>query len=142
VKDSEVRFLADAGPLVGAFWPADQWHNWSRRTLGAIDRPVFTTETVFAEAAHLLKPHLAALVQLLAAVDRGLIRFHAVYPNRIGRAAEIVTQYAPRADMEDASLVILSERFKRAKLITLDRGDFQIYRRVDGSPVPCIMPDP
>jgi len=37
-------------------------------------------------------------------------------------------------------LLILSELFPRAKLLTLDRADFSVYRRRDGRPVPCIMP--
>ena len=141
MRASKVEYLVDAGPLVGAFWPADRWHVWSRTTLSTLNAPVYTTESVFAEAAHLLKPSLPALLQLLAALDRGLIRFYPVYPHRIGRAAEIVTTYAPRADVGDASLLILSEQFPRARLITIDRADFLIYRRADGRPAPCIMPD-
>lgn len=140
MKASAVEYLVDAGPLVGAFWPADQWHAWSRATFSSLNAPAYTTEAVFAEAAHLLKPSLPALLQLFSALDHGLVRFSPVYPLRIGRAAEIVTAYAPRADAADASLVILSEQFPRARLITIDKADFQIYRRADGRPVPCIMP--
>lgn len=110
VKGSEVRYLVDAGPLVGAFWAADQWHEWSRDTLSSLGRSVFTTESVFAEAAHHLKAHLPALLQLLAALEMGLVRFAPVYPADTGRAADIIIRYQPRAGWGDASLVILSER--------------------------------
>jgi hypothetical protein len=63
-----------------------------------------------------------------------------VFPGSTARATEIIIRYAPRADWADASLVILSERHPRARLVTLDIRDFSIYRRSDGSPVPCIMP--
>ncbi|WP_157836908.1 hypothetical protein [Geminisphaera colitermitum] len=43
-------------------------------------------------------------------------------------------------DLGDATLVALSEQFPRAKLITIDRTDFTIYRRKDGKLVPSIMP--
>lgn len=140
MKASEVKYLVDAGPLVGAFWSADQWHPWSRRTLASLGAPVHTTECVLAEAAHQLKPSLPALLQLLAAVDAGLVRLVAVFPLQVGRAAEIITQYQPYGDLGDASLVILSERFPHAKLVTIDRRDFAVYRRRDGRPVPCLMP--
>ena len=140
MKDSEVRYLIDAGPLVGAFWAADQWHEWSRKTLSALGRPVFTTETVFAEAAHHLKSQVTALLQLLAALESGLIRFQPVYPAGVGRAAEIIRDYSPRADWGDASLVILSELYPRAQLVTVDVRDFSVYRRRNGTPVPSIMP--
>ena len=140
MKDSEVRYLIDAGPLVGAFWPADQWHAWSRKTLSSVGGPVYTTEAVFAEAAYHLKAPTNALLQLLAALETGLVRLTPVAPVDAVRAAEIITRYAPRSDWGDASLVILYERFPRARLITVDIRDFTIYRRRNGSPVPCIAP--
>ena len=140
MKDSEVKYLVDAGPLIGAFWTADQWHGWSRQTLTSLGTPVYTTETVVAEVAHHLKSSLPALLQFLATLEAGLVRLIPVYPEKIGRAAEIITTYKPRGDLGDASLVILSERYPRAKLVTIDRTDFAIYRRRDGKPVPCILP--
>ena len=140
VRASDVKYLVDAGPLVGAFWPADQWHRWSRQTLASLGCPVHTTKTILAEAAHHLKASLPALLQILAAVDAGLILLITVFPLRIGRAAELIVDYKPRGDNGDASLLILSEQFPEAKLITIDRADFMIYRRKDGLPVPCIMP--
>ena len=140
MKASGIRYLVDAGPLIGAFWPADQWHGWSREALGSTGAEVYTTETVFAEAAYQLRSSLPALLQLLAAVDSGLVRLLPVLPEHIGRAAELMIDYHPRSDLGDASLVILSELHPRARLLTLDRRDFTLYRRRDGRPVPCILP--
>lgn len=142
MKDLRVKYIVDAGPLVGAFWAADQWHAWSRGTLESVGQPVYTSESVFAEASHHLKRHLPALIQLVAAFETGLVRFIPLQSSDAIRAAEIVSRYAPYADWGDASLVILSERHPRAQLITVDVRDFSIYRRRDGSQVPCIMPAP
>jgi predicted nucleic acid-binding protein len=54
--------------------------------------------------------------------------------------AEKLRKY-DRMDLADASLVALSEQYPHAKLITIDRTDFTIYRRRDGKPVPTIMPE-
>ncbi|MGH8017672.1 MAG: type II toxin-antitoxin system VapC family toxin [Opitutaceae bacterium] len=140
MKASEVDHLVDAGPLAGAFWPGDQWHSWSRATLSGLRGPACTTETVFAEAAHLLKRHSPALFALFAAVEAGLVRFRPVYPEHLARAAQLISRYASYADTADASLVILSELHPCARLITLDKRDFSVYRRKDGRPVPCIVP--
>jgi predicted nucleic acid-binding protein len=140
VKGSVVKYLVDAGPLIGAFWAADQWHQWSRATLESVGCEVYTTETVFAEAAHLLKPYHPALLQLLLALHTGHVRFVPVYPEFVPRCAELVKKYAPRMDVGDASLLILSELYPRAKLITLDVADFRLYRRRDNRPVPTLMP--
>jgi predicted nucleic acid-binding protein len=140
VKVSEVRYLVDAGPLIGAFWPADRWHGWSRETLASVGGAIHASETVFADAAHQLRGHLPALLQLLAAWETGLVRLVALDPGEAGRAAEFITRYAPRADWGDAPLGLLSERYPRAQLVTVDMRDFTVYRRRDGSPVPCITP--
>ena len=140
MKASAVEYLIDAGPLVGAFWGRDQWHAWSRETLVSLGTDVWTTETVFAEAAHHLKPSLPALLGLLDALAAGRVRLLPVFPEHIGRCAELVAKFAPRMDVGDASLVILSERFPKARLITTDVADFTIYRRRDGKPVPIVAP--
>lgn len=140
MKALRVDYLVDAGPLVGAFWSADQWHGWSRDALSSVGTRVFTTESVFAEAAYHLKAHRPALFQLLAALESGLIEFLPIRPLDSGRAAEIIHTYPNRGDWGDASLIILSERHPKARLITTDRRDFTIYRRRDGKTVPCILP--
>ena len=40
-------------------------------------------------------------------------------------------------DLADACIVLLSERFRNATVLTVDRADFSVYRRRDGSKVPC-----
>lgn len=140
MKASAVEYLLDAGPLVGAFWGRDQWHAWSRATLISLDAEVYTTEVVFAEAAHHLKPYTPALLGLLAALEAGHVHLCPVFPAATRRCAELVTKFAPRMDLGDASLVILSEQFPHAHLVTTDVADFMIYRRRDGCAVPLLTP--
>lgn len=140
VKASVVEYLVDAGPLVGVFWGRDQWHAWSRQTIASLGADMHTTETVFAEAAHHLKPYPPALHSLLAALEAGHVRLHPVFPAGVPRCRELLTKYAPRIDLGDASMIILSEMFPRARLVTTDVADFNIYRRRDGRPVPIIAP--
>ena len=121
-----VPYLVDAGPLVGAFWPADQWHDWSRETLGALGASVCTTETVFAVTAHHLKSSLPALLQLFAAVDSGLVQRVAVFPQPIGRAAEIVTDYRPPRRCGRRLTGDPAELYLRAKWRPLERADFTL----------------
>ena len=141
MKVSAVEYLIDAGPLVGAFWGRDQWHSWSRETLVSLGTEVFTTETVFAEAAYHLKPYTPALLGLLAALEAGHVQLCPVFPTATRRCVELITKFAPRMDVGDASLVILSEQFPRARLLTTDITDFTIYRRRDGRSVPLITPN-
>jgi hypothetical protein len=43
-----------------------------------------------------------------------------------------------QTDFADASIVWLSEQFPRARVFTIDFGDFRIYRRFKNQAVPLI----
>jgi hypothetical protein len=45
-----------------------------------------------------------------------------------------------RMDAGDASLVVLSELFPRAKVVTADMRDFKVYRRFEREQLPLLMP--
>jgi uncharacterized protein len=86
------------------------------------------------------KPYTPALPGLLDTLAAGRVRLIPVLPDHVRRCAELVAKYAPRMDVGDAPVVILSELFPRARLLTTDVADFTIYRRRDGKPVPIISP--
>jgi len=134
------RYLVDAGPLVAFFLAGDQHHLWSLATIRGLKEPLYTTETVLAEAAHLLKRHDPALERLCVAVHTGRIRLLSVIPAQLPRIAELLRDYPGRADLGDASFVVLSELYPLATLLTMNRSNFTIYRRADGKPVPCLFP--
>ena len=139
MKASAIRYLIDAGPLVGALSARDQWHDWSARIIATLDEPVFTTEIVFGEACHLLKNERAALLALIRQVSERRLNLHSVWDSGAIRVAELLGRY-PQMDAGDASLVALSERFPKAKVITVDIRDFTIYRRFRDEPLPLIHP--
>jgi uncharacterized protein len=134
------RYLVDAGPLVAFFLAGDQHHAWSLAAIRVLEEPLYTTETILAEVGHLLKRHDPALDRLCTAVHSGRIRLLSVFPACLPRVAELIRDYPGRADLGDASLVVLSELHPRATLLTIDRRDFTVYRRADGKPVPCLFP--
>ncbi len=136
-----VRYLVDAGPLVAFFLEGDVHHAWSLARIRALREPLFTTELVIAEAGHFLKRYDPALVHLCAALETGRIRLLPLMPERFPRIIGLIRDYPARADLADASLVVLSEIHPRATLLTIDRRDFSVYRRADGKPVPCLFPD-
>lgn len=140
VKASTINYLVDAGPLIGFLDRDDQWHEWSRRTLEVLDEPLATTETVIAEVCHKLRrvrPALGVIPRLVAEGRLQLVPAFADQPVRIG---ELLAKY-PEMDAGDATLVVLSELFPRAKLITVD-DDFRRYRRLRNQVMPLVMPEP
>lgn len=139
MKVSAIRYLIDAGPLVGAFSLRDQWHDWSAQVVATLDEPVFTTEIVFGEACHLLKSQRAALLGLVRQVAEGRLNLVPIWAAHGARASALLSSY-PQMDAGDASLVVLSEHCPRAKIITLDVKDFTIYRRFRDQRLPLIHP--
>jgi predicted nucleic acid-binding protein len=139
VKALAPDFLVDAGPLVGWLDGSDQWHEWSVRSLRVLPGPLVTTETAFAEACHHLRELRPALDVLLGLVEQGDLVLVPAAGLFAARIRTLLERY-PKMDLGDASLVALSEKHPRARLVTLDRRDFTVYRRNDGKPVPCVLP--
>jgi hypothetical protein len=52
----------------------------------------------------------------------------------------LISKYADRMDLADASIVRLSELYPRAKVLTVDKTDFKIYRRFGRENIPCDFP--
>lgn len=140
MKASDVRYLVDAGPLIGWFSRRDQWHGWSTQALQAVDDVLWTSEAVFTEACYQLggnTPEVAGLVELL---DSGHLRLLSPFSLAPGRLRGLLARY-PRMDVCDASLVLLSEMHPAAKIVTLDVRDFAVYRRFRNEALPLICPD-
>jgi predicted nucleic acid-binding protein len=138
VTISTNSYLVDAGPLIGFLDRDDQWHEWSLRTLEVLDEPLTTTETVVAEVCHKLRklrPAMAVIPKLVAERRLILVPVFSGNPQRVG---ELLMKY-PGMDAGDATLVVLSELYPRAKLITVD-GDFRRYRRLRNQVIPLVMP--
>ena len=139
MKASAIDYLVDAGPLIGFLDRDDQWHEWSRRTLELLDEPLATTETVVAEVCHKLRklrPALGVIPRLVAEERLVLVPAFAGQPRRV---SELLAKY-PEMDAGDATLVVLSELYPRARLITVD-DDFRRYRRLRNQAIPVVMPE-
>lgn len=139
MKASAINYFVDAGPLVALLDKSDEHSGWAQGAFDVINEPVATTETVLAEAAHLLKKYRPGLIALMEAVKAGQLVLMPVLAQNADAIAEKLRKY-PQMDLGDATLVALSEQYPRARLITIDEKDFTVYRRCDGNPVPCIMP--
>jgi predicted nucleic acid-binding protein len=139
VKASAPNYLVDAGPLIALLNRRDQWHAWAHHALEVIAEPLWTTEAVLGEACHNLGPNSAAVHDLLSYVTSGHLRVPSGFEESAARVTELMRKY-PQMDLGDATLVVLSEQFPRAKIITLDRRDFSVYRRFVREPLPLIMP--
>jgi len=137
---AQPRYLIDAGPLIAVFARRDWWHAWAVNTLGSIGEPVWTSELVIGEAAWNLGQNSSATLELLSFIHRGEIGVVPVLEQHAARLSQLMAKYE-RMDVCDGSLVVLSEQFPKAKVITVDTRDFPVYRRFGREPLPLIMPE-
>ena len=138
-----VDTLIDAGPLLAAINRNDEWHAACAALLRQLDCPFYTTLAVITEAMYLLgrytgAPGQAALWRLILRGD--LILEHPAQRD-LQRMAELMDRYADRPmDFADASLVAIAERLTLARIVTIDRTDFAVYRLYGRQPFVIVGP--
>ena len=132
--------LVDTGPLVSAFARREtKFKRWAEDVLSSMAVPLVTCEAVITEACHML----GSGDRMLEAVERKLI----VCPLRLTEcSAEVkwlMTKYADQPmDLADACLVHLYGTYRAgtARIVTLDRNDFTVYRTQSGRRIECVFP--
>ena len=125
-----VRTLWDTGPLISLIDSSEAHHEeCMAAALEASVNPV-TTEAVITEASHLLSRTTGGAVRLQSM----LIAFRnleviEITPRLRKRVLDLMVQYADAPmDYADATLVAIAEDFGIARIFTLDRRDFLMYR--------------
>ena len=125
--------MADAGPLVALFDPADGDHGRCVEALKRMDEPLCTTVPVLTEAFHLLDPGSTGSQRLMDFVAARGLGVWFLDDDALSRTFELMVEYADHPmDLADASLVVLAESLELRKIFTIDRRDFATYRIKQG----------
>jgi hypothetical protein len=127
--DPETIFPDLVPDSVRAGWPAGGGGGSKRDAL----------ESVLGEACWHLGGNTQPVHALLGLVRMGAIQILHPWPGHLERTQELMMKYS-RMDAAGASLVMLSEIHRNAKIITTDRRDFSIYRRFGRQRLPVIFP--
>ena len=78
---------------------------------------------------------------VLAMIREGLIESAFVANDHLVQMAQLADRYADRRpDLADICLIRMSELHPRHPVITVDRADFQVYRRNKRETIPLICP--
>ena len=122
--------LVDAGPLVALMDRRDQHHSACVEALRSIKVRMVTTWPVITEAMYLLIDLPVAQQGLWEMLERRVVRLLPLDDSDVPRMRELMGKYANRPmDLADASLVRLAERDGLDTVFTVNRADFQVYRR-------------
>lgn len=136
-------WLLDAGPLVAFFDRSDAGHEWAKEQWAQAPVPMLTCEAVLAEAAYLLREHARLPSEkLLALFERKIIRVPFALEEHAGPVAHLLEKYRDQEmQLADACLVRMSELNRDCRVFTLDRTEFQVYRRFERQVIPLVAPD-
>jgi len=129
--------IADTGFLVAFANRNDRFHEWAVQLAASIAEPLLTCEAVLAEAAF----HLSSVPLVIEMIDEGLIQLRFDAAAHLRHINELGRRYADRRpDFADLCLIRMSELFPKYPVITVDREDFEVYRKNRRERIPLICP--
>jgi uncharacterized protein len=132
-----VKGIADTGFLVAFANANDKHHTWAAQLAGRVTEPLLTCEAVIAETAF----HLESAAVALAMVNEGLVALAFDCREHLVQLARLADRFADqKPDLADLCLVRMSELFPKHSVITIDRTDFQVYRRNKREAIPLLCP--
>jgi predicted nucleic acid-binding protein len=132
-----VKGIADTGFLVAFANANDKHHDWAEQLAAGVTEPLLTCEAVLAETAF----HLESAAVVLSMVDEGLVALAFNCREHLVQLARLADRFADqKPDLADLCLVRMSELFPKHSVITVDRTDFQTYRRNKRETIPIICP--
>jgi uncharacterized protein len=126
--------LLDTGGLLAAIDASQRHHSECAAALQKASPPLLLSPFVLAELDYLLARHVGAAAQaaLLDEVVRGVYQLESFDSADVARAREVLGRYPKLSiGLADASLVVLSERHKIRKILTLDERHFRVLRTKD-----------
>ncbi len=86
--------LLDTGPLVALVNRRDCYHAWAREKVAQLAPPLFTCETVLAEACHLLRNFNGGIAAAMTMVTRQLIVIPFRLEEEVVRVSSLIGRYA------------------------------------------------
>jgi uncharacterized protein len=132
-----MKGIADTGFLVAFANRTDSYHDWAVSLAELITEPLLTCEPVLAEAAF----HLQNVPLVLSMAHEGLVQIAFNCKDHLNQLEALANRYADRhPDLADLCLIRMSELFPAYSIITVDRGDFRVYRRNKREIIPIICP--
>jgi predicted nucleic acid-binding protein len=134
-----MKGISDTGFIVAFGNRSDQHHAWAVEIAKGLTEPLLTCEPVLAEAAF----HLGSVSYVLTLVEDGLLRVAFDCSRNMPQLRELARRYEDRRpDLADLCLIRMSELYPRHTVITVDKGDFRVYRRNKRESIPVLYPPP
>ncbi|MGQ0678263.1 MAG: PIN domain-containing protein [Actinomycetota bacterium] len=127
--------IVDTSGLVAFFDSSDRHHAEVALAIDADPGPFVVSPYVIAELDYLLASRrgVAAEVAAIRELSRGAWELPSVDADDLAQVAGVIERYRDQSiGAADASLVVLAERYRTTRLLTLDHRHFRIVRSSAG----------
>ncbi len=128
-----LRTIADSGPLIALFEPAERNHARVRSFIENYAGALLTTWPVLTEVGHMLGHSVDRQLAFLEWVERGGVEVTTPGAGAVSLIRQLSEKYRDLPmDIADGSLIVLALESGVRDILTLDR-DFDVYRLPDRS---------
>ncbi|MFU2489365.1 type II toxin-antitoxin system VapC family toxin [Thauera sp. WH-1] len=128
-----LRTIADSGPLIALFEPAERNHARVRSFIENYEGALLTTWPVLTEVVHMLGHSVDRQLAFLEWVERGGVEVTTPGAGAVSLIRQLSEKYRDLPmDIADGSLIVLALESGVRDILTLDR-DFDVYRLPDRS---------
>lgn len=128
-----LRTIADSGPLIALFEPAERNHARVRSFIENYEGVLLTTWPVLTEVGHMLGHSVDRQLAFLQWVERGGVEVTTPGAGAVSLIRQLSEKYRDLPmDIADGSLIVLALESGVRDILTLDR-DFDVYRLPDRS---------
>ena len=128
-----LRTIADSGPLIALFEPAERNHARVRSFIETYEGALLTTWPVLTEVGHMLGHSVDRQLAFLQWVERGGVEVTTPGAGAVSLIRQLSEKYRDLPmDIADGSLIVLALESGVRDILTLDR-DFDVYRLPDRS---------
>ncbi len=125
--------LLDTGPLVALFVRNDPDHERVAQWLREYRGKLLTTWPVLTEVCHFLSPEVT--LKFLRWVKAGGATVVEMPADELGNVVRMIEKYRDRPmDLADASLIWLSGHAGVRDILSVDTGEFAVFRTPQGKP--------
>lgn len=132
-----MKAIADTGFIVAFGNQTDNHHAWAVDIARRITEPLITCEAVLAEAAF----QLGSTSYVLSLVEDEMLRVGFDCMRNLQQLSDLARRYGDRKpDLADLCVIRMSELYPQYVVITVDEGDFRVYRRNKREMIPTLCP--
>jgi predicted nucleic acid-binding protein len=128
--------VCDTSGLVAYFDRSDAYHEQVSITINEDSGPFIVSPYVLAEVDYLLATHVGVRAELAALreLSGGAWELATCEAADIRRVFKVIEQYEDQEiGLADGSLVILAQRYRTDRLLTLDHRHFRVIRTMTGT---------